>query len=278
MRPYIEFIQSQQLPWQRAPDEFGGADWKVLSRDADSGAVTALLRIAAGRRAIAARLASDWELFVLKGAARVGELELIMHAYAYLPAGFPLGQVEATDELIVLSFFAGAPVAAQPHAGAYAESRLIRPVDTVALRWDNSGVDPNINHLNAARKNLRFAPEGDCRSYLLGGMPQGFPRAEASLERHPHTEEFFMVSGDMAFHVGILRTGAYFWRPPEIAHGRDCTRTGFLLFCRTPGSNKTITNWSQERYPVSWTPEHRPVLPPELAALGAVPQPDPIEY
>ncbi len=37
-------------------------------------------------------------------------------------------------------------------------SRLVGPIDTTKLRWDNAGIDPNINHLNAARKNLPDDP------------------------------------------------------------------------------------------------------------------------
>jgi hypothetical protein len=278
MRPYIEFIQSQQLTWAPAPEAFGGASWKMLSRDSQSGAVTALLRFAAGRHRLAPRLSADWECFVLKGAPRLGGLQFETHNYAYLPAGFPLATVDTEAETILLSFFGSDPQLAALSDASYAESRLIIPVDTTALRWDNAGMDPNINHLNASRKNLRFAPEGNCRTYLLGGMPQGFPLHDTPLERHPHFEEFFMVSGDMSCHVGIMRTGAYFWRPPEIPHGRDCTRSGFLLFCRTPGSNRTISRWSEEKYPVSWTPAHQPVLPQELTAYGTPALPDPIEY
>ncbi len=161
---------------------------------------------------------------------------------------------------------------------AFDAPRLIGPIDTTALRWDSAGIDPNINHLNAARKNLRLSPDGDCRSYLLGGMPQGFPYGGNAMEQHPHGEEFFMVSGDMACHVGIMRAGAYFNRPPGIPHGRDCTRTGYLLFCRTPGANRTTSAWTAEKFPVLWDPPHRPVLPPEFTAAGASPVADPLEY
>jgi hypothetical protein len=279
MRPYIEFIQSQQLEWTAAPAVFGGAHWKLLSRDEASGAVTALLRFAARTTQLAPRLAVDWECFVLQGAASIGELSFATHYYAYLPAGQSLGRLQAPHETILLSFFRGDPQPAPDHqADRDLAARLIAPVDTTAMRWDSSGMDPNINHLNAARKNLRFAPEGDCRSYLLGGMPQGFPPTHTPLETHPHVEEFFMVSGDMSVHCGIMRAGAYFWRPPGIPHGRDCTRSGFLLFCRTPGSNRTVSEWSRERYSVSFTPAHRPVLPANLSAAGAAPVPDPIVY
>jgi hypothetical protein len=188
-RAYVEFVQSQWLPWEPAPEVFGGAEWKRLSHDPDGGACSVLLRWRAGRARLAPALGADWELFVLRGVLQLGKLPVLgTHFYAYLPAGLPLGSAAAghaaTDlppggegpgdgSAIALAFFSRAPLAAD--AGKPDLSRLVGPIDTTKLRWDNAGIDPNINHLNAARKNLRFAPEGDCRSYLLGGMPQGYP-------------------------------------------------------------------------------------------------------
>lgn len=276
-RPYIEFIHSQHLPWQAAPPAFGGAAWKPLSRDTESGATTALLRFPVGRTTLAARFAADWELFVLDGRGRLGEFALDVHSYAYVPAAWPAGAVTAERDLVMLAMFSAAPDAAAKDTHCD-PSRLIGPVDTTLLKWDNRGIDPNINHLHAARKNLRLSPDGDCRTYLLGGMPHGFPPGDTPLETHPHVEEFFMISGDMSVHCGVMRAGAYFWRPPGIPHGRDCTRSGYLLFCRTPGSNRTVSHWSSERYPVSFQPAHRPVLPPELCAAGAEALPSPVSY
>jgi hypothetical protein len=291
-RAYVEFVQSQWLPWEPAPEVFGGAEWKRLSHDPDGGACSVLLRWRAGRARLAPALGADWELFVLRGVLQLGKLPVLgTHFYAYLPAGLPLGSAAAghaaTDlppggegpgdgSAIALAFFSRAPLAAD--AGKPDLSRLVGPIDTTKLRWDNAGIDPNINHLNAARKNLRFAPEGDCRSYLLGGMPQGYPYGGAAMERHPHVEEFFLVSGDMASHLGVMRAGGYFHRPPGIAHGRDCTRSGYLLFCRTPGANRTTTDWTPETYEVTWNPPHRPVIPAGLGAVGARPLADPVEY
>jgi hypothetical protein len=280
-KPYIEFIHSQQLSWLPAPPGVGGPRtlWKVLSRDDETGAVAALVRIAAGTALPGdLRLRAAWELFVLKGEIVIGGKRLAEHYYAWYPPSHPLGVIGAAREAIVLSFFSAAPETATPGESDGDGDERVGPVDTVALKWDRTGFDPNIDHLNAARKNLRFDPGGRCRTYLLGGMPQGFPYQGTPLETHPHAEEFFMVSGDMACHVGIMRTGAYFNRPPGIAHGRDCTRTGFLLFCRTPGSNRTISEWTPEKYPVTWRPEHRPVLPPELREAGSSPMPDPLAY
>lgn len=294
-RPYVEFIQSQRLPWVAAPAAFPGAQCKWLSEDPDGGACTLLLRWPRGVHALPPALAADWELFVLRGVLRLGPtLRLGTHFYAYLPTGQALGEAAAGQAedvatipggegpgdgaAIVLAFFSAAPRAATGEGAGHDASRLVGPIDTTALRWDASGIDPNINHLNAARKNLRFAPEGDCRSYLLGGMPQGYPYGGAAIERHPHVEEFFLVSGDMASHLGVMRAGGYFHRPPGIAHGRDCTRSGYLLFCRTPGANRTTTDWTTETYEVKWDMPYRPVVPAALGILDPQPLPDPVEY
>lgn len=86
-----------------------------------------------------------------------------------------------------------------------------------------------------------------------------------------------MIAGDMPCSLGIMRAGAYFWRPPMIWHGADCTVNGFLLFARTPGTNRTISEWADEPHPVTFEPEHRPKLPPELSGAG-LPIEDPVSY
>jgi hypothetical protein len=142
-------------------------------------------------------------------------------------------------------------------------------INTVEQPWDRVGLEGEIAHLQYARKNLRFAPDGKRRTYLLGGMPQGFPADGSRLEKHPHAEEVFMIAGDMPCSLGVMKAGAYFYRPPEIEHGLDCSLGGFLFIMRTPGSNVTISKWSQELFPVSFTPHHAPELPANHPARGA---------
>jgi hypothetical protein len=270
-RPHIEFLQSQSIAWQSAPAHLDGPDveWKILSRDTETGAVSTLMKFPKGHLgAFALAQSATVELFVLCGAVDCGGHLFDTHFYGYLPAGSADTITRSAEGAVALCYFDRDPSApgglavksAAPQAG-------IECIDTTALRWENSNMDPEINHLHAHRKNLRLSPNGDCRTYLLGGLPQGFPYNGVSLEQHPHVEEFFMVSGDLSFHVGTMRTGAYFWRPPHLLHGKDCTRSGFLLFCRTPGSNKTISTWTTERYPVTWTPAMRPILPPGYAKV-----------
>jgi hypothetical protein len=274
-RPYIEFIQSQSLPWVApAPATLPeGARWKQLSADDATGEVTALVQLPSGWMLSAPSHAPvGLELFVLAGSFIVNGVAYGLHDYAFLPAGHPLRAGRSESGATLMVYFHGRPalVPGEAPAGLYDPALLIERTVTRLQPWDNSNVDPKIDHLHAHRKNLRLDPNGSCRTYLLGGLPHGFsPTGTAHKETHPHVEEFFMVSGAMSCTlVGTLRPGAYFWRPPGIAHGLDSSLTGFLLLCRTPGTNKTVSVWDAAALPINDNPPYNPVLPPALAALN----------
>jgi quercetin dioxygenase-like cupin family protein len=280
-RPYIEFIHSQNLEWKRAGFRQGGLRWKVLSADDETGACTVLLDYPAGWRAPRAfHSLADEEFFILNGALAVNGTVYSRHHYAFLPRGFFRETMASESGAQVVVFFSTLPsdMPGEPEPGLYDETRLIVQIDTIALPWDSTNIDPNINHLHAARKNLRLSPDGDCRTYLLGGRPHGFPPSgDEPLERHPHAEEMFMIVGDMPCSMGVMRTGAYFYRPPNIWHGADCTLTGYLLLARTPGTNRTVSEWSDKRHPVTFSPAHRVHVPDGMEAAAA-PRPDALVY
>jgi hypothetical protein len=282
-RPFIEFLHSQHLAWQPSASRAGAAE-KLLSQDPESGAATLLISYPPDWRAAPVEHCdADEEFFVLRGALDCNARRYGPHAYAYWPAGHSrAGFVVGSEGAVLLVCRSGA---AHFHAGASVvplrdDAGLVEYLDTFRLSWDRTNMDPNIAHLNAWRKNLRLAPDDSGRTYLLAGLPQGSPASGTEpLERHPHVEEMFMVAGDMACSLGIMRAGAYFWRPPMIWHDADCTLNGFLLFVRTPGRNRTTSEWSDEPHVVTLTPPHRPQLPVALRAAGAGrPAIDPVDY
>jgi hypothetical protein len=281
-RPHIEFIQSQRLGWEEAkPGIIPGLLTKMLSFDTDSAESSQLVKIPAGfSRKATEYLPVDEEFFVLKGSVRINDTVYGLHNYAFLPAGFPRSDMQSGEGAELLVFYSGepAPVPGAPPPGLYDESRLILRLDPFEMKWDRSGQDPGIADLQAWRKIMRLDPAGKCRSFLLAAMPEGIhPAREKAMEWHSYCEEMFLISGDIACHCGVMQPGAYFWRPPGINHGLECSATGFLAFLRIPGSNENINNWV-EKGPVSLTPEHKPYLPPELAHLGVEPSPDPIVF
>lgn len=244
-RPFIEFIHTQDIAWK--PSALGPqTDEKILSRD-PAGPTTRLLRLAPGATTtLTMGLAA--EVFVLTGTLSVSGQDLGYHGYAYLPVAT---SISSRTGATVLAFF-------DPPAG---DNDPAIVVDTIGQPWDRTGLEGEIAHLNYARKNLRFSPLGDRRTYLLGGMPHGFPSEGAKLEKHPHAEEMFLIAGDMPCSLGVMTSGAYFYRPPDVWHGLDCTLSGFLMIMRTPGSNVTISRWSDDLLAVSYDPDHAPELP-----------------
>ena len=70
-----------------------------------------------------------------------------------------------------------------------------------------------------------------------------------------------MVHGEMWAPEGLMRAGAYFFRPPRIVHGPHVSETGFLQIMRSPGANRIVTHWSAEHRPLPIGAPYAPVLP-----------------
>lgn len=279
-RPHIEFIQSQALPWVASP--FGGrfrnAKIKVLSEDKDSGASSLLVRYPAGySRQGAEYLTVDEELFVLQGSLQINDKDYTEMCYAHLPAGFPRKVQISSEGAIVLTFLSGSPTTESGKAAAadYDGSRLVTHIDSLRTRPSNDltklGVEvtPEIEAGFVGFSFLLFRedPHTHDQTWMLSAPPlwQG-----GVVEIHPVVEEMYLVTGDMAADRGLMKAGAYFWRPPGMAHGPFGSKTGNLLFFRTKGGRLT-TEFADGTGVFSWTPEHRPVLPPELEQYAQVP-------
>ena len=88
-------------------------------------------------------------------------------------------------------------------------------IDTRFMPWDVSTYDPKLAHLRLARKVLRMGPHDSCRTFLLTGLPHGFPAVDTlPVETHRHCEEGFMIHGEM-------------FAPEGIVHGPHVSETGF---------------------------------------------------
>jgi hypothetical protein len=245
----------------------------MLSVDRSTGEGAWLVRYPPGVSLPPQMLSATEELFVLDGGMVLGDVRYELHDYAYLPAGYARGPLSAPSGAVVLTWFDREPRSV-PTVPDGAVGPAIERLATVDLPWDRTGLEAQIEHLLYARKNLRLAHDGSCRTYLLGGMPHGVPSSRvARKERHPHAEEMFLVSGDMPCSLGIMKTGAYFFRPPDIWHGLDCSLSGFLMIMRTPGSNRTVSEWAETAEPVLLEPPYRPELPSGWASYrGTAPR------
>jgi hypothetical protein len=85
----------------------------------------------------------------------------------------------------------------------------------------------------------------------------------------------YLISGETHGNRGVMRPGAYFWRPADAPHGPYGTLTGNLYFFRTKGGALSTQYVSPEK-PFHWWPEYDPVIPQHLAAYAGEVSPAPL--
>jgi hypothetical protein len=236
-RPHIEFVQTQNVDWQEQPD---GTQIKRLNRDLDDGEETCLIRYPAGftRDDLGVEDRAE-EYFVLDGSITIGGRERGYHAYGFTPRGESAGTRETATgaTLIVFRYGRSDPDSVTGVSEAMA-------VDALGVPWDMRPSDDRIAHLRLTRKVLRLGPNDSSRTFLLLGLPHGMPAEPAMpAEIHDHFEEMFMLQGEMWTPEGLIRPGAYFYRPPEIVHGPHVSAGGFFQIMRA-GANIVRTTWT----------------------------------
>jgi len=261
-RPHIEYIQTQSLPWRPDP-RFGlggGAEVKVLSEDVEDGAASLLVRYPAGWTFPEGRRGADEEFLVLDGTLEIGETSFGHLCYAHWPAGYRAGPRRAPNGAIALTFFSGDP--RKPAPQRYVANRLVEHLD--AYRVPVTGNFHPEFPPGAGRKSLFTDPETKETSWILCTMPI---RWAERAELHDHVEEMYLISGESHGDRGVMRPGAYFWRPPQVAHGPYGTLTGNLYFFRSKGG-PLITNYVEPETPFHWWPEYKPALPEAMRAVA----------
>lgn len=265
-RPRIEFVQSQNLPWDGAPVAAirPGVEARVLSRDSETGACSLVLRYPEGYSAPAGqRLAVDEEFLVIEGALHEDDHAYGHMGFAHLPAGHARGALSVPRGAIVVTFFSGTPRPADAETPAPDPARLVDRVDGMRLPYTGN-FHPEFPP-GAGRRMLYEDPVTRDQTWLLGTM--GLRWAERA-ERHPVVEEMYLLAGEVHGNLGVMRPGAYFWRPPHVPHGPYGSLTGNIYLFRTKGGPLS-TEYEDSPVPFHWWPEHAPVLPEEMAAHAA---------
>jgi hypothetical protein len=272
-RPHIEFIQSQVLPWFDLDAESArpGATIKVLSHDSETAAGTAIIRYPEGWVLDEPHhVTGDEEFFVLEGGLTIDDHAFGPYGYGCLPQGFTRRHMAAPQGAAVLTFFNGPPRRVAS-ASVTDLSRLIVVPDSKDKPW-TSNFDHGLVGSGIAIKFLRQDAESGERTWLLTKGPdrqEDLPPTGRT-ETHPCVEEFFLLEGALGWPQGMMRPGAYFWRPPRIDHGPGASLSGYLgLFRSREGPFET--NWSTEERPRPFAPRYAPVLPASLAHHAAAP-------
>lgn len=278
MRPHIEFIQAQLLPWRRIREGAArpDAEYKFLSRDADTGACSALIRYPPGwRRDGDNRIDADEEFYVLDGELIVDDERFTHDCYGYFPARHAHFSMSAPYGAVVLTFFDKEP---DLYAGSGPARTTHIRIDALHMPWDMTLNDPKLAHLGISRKDLRADPETGERTFLSMVLPHSEPPgSEGPQESHPVVEEAYVISGSLTGPQGTMAPGAYFWRPPGIRHGPFGTRWGCVSLIRFVGG-KHVNEWSKGNAPFSFSAPYNPILPDELKAFAHAPWTPPPRY
>lgn len=273
-RGHIEFIQSQALPWHHIGSGLArpDAEYKLLSRDPKDGACSALMRYPAGwSRMGPEHITADEEFYILDGALEMDGLVYSADSYAYLPAGWTRHEMRAPQGCVLLAFYNSEPtlIAEAGDGKSETANRAIRHLDVAAMDWDMELNDPNLKHLGISRKDLRTDPETGERTFLSLILPQASPQdGKGPQEIHPVVEEAYVISGTLTGPQGTMYPGAYFWRPPGIAHGPFGSRWGSVSLIRFVGG-KHVNIWTEEQAPFRYDAPYNPILPDELKLFGA---------
>jgi len=282
-REHIEFVQAQLLPWLRIgpglarPD----AEIKLLSRDDSDGACSVLLRFPPGwTREGPEHLLADEEFYVLEGSIEINGQTFGQDSYAFWPAGWTRGTTRTLTGCVLIAFYSADPKLVGTAGDGSAENspRAIPYLDVAGMAWDMSLNDPKLKHLGISRKNLRTDPETGERTFLSLILPQAIPIGnKGPQEMHPVVEESYLIAGALTGPQGTMHPGAYFWRPPHIAHGPYGARWGAVSLMRFVGGPH-VNIWTEAEAQFDLEAPYRPDLPPRLAHLANIPWAPPACY
>lgn len=273
-RDHIEFIQNQSLPRQQDPF-FPDIDCRMLSMDPYCQAYTALHFLHSGQQWLAEHpLTANEEFYVLSGSFHLNGFEYAAGCYAFLPAGYPRQNCIVMEDTVVLRMFdcAPQPFTGQEDAIERAQHRPAIPfLDTYRMQWDRHIHDIKLAHLGLGRKNLRTDPLTGQRTFLFMTSPQTHPvNWRGPRELHPTPEEAFLIAGDLTGEYGTMQPGAYFWRPPGVAHGPYGSKGGSISLIRFVGGAH-VNVWTEELFNFSYNTPYRPVLPEAMQQLAVAP-------
>lgn len=281
-RPHIEFVQAQVLPWvDGLPAGNGRKDVssKRLSIDDTTQAATCIVRYPAGwSRTAPEYLTTDEEFYVLEGEIEINGVAYGQDTFAHLPVGHLRKSASSKKGAVLLTFFDGPvdAVASDKPGDGFRPDRLVEIVSAATGDWGNVDLEAmGLTEISGGARLLSLFVDPDTReiTYLTGAAPF---KPEARPEHHPVGQEFYILGGTLAGNCGVMQAGAYCWRPPMVVHGPYSSPTGTLILLRSVGGPLTTEVYPPVKH--SYTPEHKPVLPPELAEAGAKPFPPPSRY
>ena len=236
----------------------------MLSRDAESGSATVLLRYPPGwQRPEAESLNVMEEFYVLSGALQIGAEIYTDHSYACLPKGFVREGMASRSGAVVLTMWPREPQAspANKEAAQFDATLLVQRHDCRAKGLNGWEQNTHSRYLpGTGVQTLRKDPYSGEITILYSALPFRFMEKRWT---HEHVQEMYMLAGEYSINdVGVLRPGGYAWWNPKQLHGPYGSLTGFMMIVRSIGG-PLINVIPEERVAVNFTAPYRPVLAPE---------------
>ncbi|MEQ8248134.1 MAG: DUF4437 domain-containing protein [Alphaproteobacteria bacterium] len=263
-RAHTEFIQTQWLPWQTDTlfPHLKGVTHRVLSRDDETGCVTALLRFPAGW------VANDLppctlheEIYVLDGAVNFNGVSFPADYYGCLPAGFPRHRATAAQGCVALAFYTAAEVSP---ADGFEHKRWVPRTDVFSAIWPPAEPAHGLDlAAHRARARVLATDPASGAQTLIAGYP---PVWHAStIETQTVDAEFYLLAGECVLSGrGTMRPGAYIWRPKGAPRVPMAARTGSVFLIRSHDGALAFEATGSGTADLVAAPDC--LIPPDLAA------------
>lgn len=225
-RADVDFIRSQDLPWEHIPagyfgSEHGGGLRKTLSIDPDDGARTDLISFTNPQSGVHA---AACDFFVISGTGEVNGERYQPGTYVHSQPGAELSWIPGPGPTVLYTGPFATPLVEKGNGGGAVTIKHETRDEWVAMGWRGPEHQPE-------DVRIRWLRNDDDGIVFLVGMLAGY---NAPLEEvHPVYEESFKISGDLMLgRRGIVKPGGYFFRSPGTWHGPLYSRTGNMSIIR----------------------------------------------
>ena len=231
-------LYTDRIRWEplEVPDSQGRAWMKTLSKDEETGARTALIKVDPGFRQEAA--VSEWpaDIYVLEGEMQSGDRIYAANTFHYRPGKSAYGPIESSKGCTRIIF------TADTKDKSSKEEVFIQ--DVQQMTWGPSYADLTGKHLGL--KTLRRDPEADISILVHTTFTPGVVAVESVYHVHDHVEEAYILEGEFEDYLGEIdghiywMPGFYVCRPPnESPHGDS-------RFLKTPVKTLIRRGWAGE--------------------------------
>ncbi|MFF5083766.1 DUF4437 domain-containing protein [Actinoplanes sp. NPDC000266] len=245
MRAHVELIHEDDYIFHTAELPYG--EGKIferrLSTDEEDGSSSLALHAAADWGRGPGVPHADTEFYVVEGSLTYGGVELGPGGYVQVPKGVRMDWLKVREGSRVLHWREYGDCGFDPDARA-TEEGAATVVDAEKQEWVAA---PTIGPLTPLYiKLLHRDPKTGFYTRLIRA-PQGW--TDHRLAHHPCYEEFYTLSGRMAYNFGDIDEGTYCFRPAGVKHGHFVAETDIDWIIRSDGE---LVNWYTTEEWIKW--------------------------